>query len=136
MSHTASLASLQETDNLVRRRLGFGLWRDRNPISTRVELGCLGLAGVLWLGTLLLPIAENSRVDHYSFLLTALGAFLGSSESGDSDVECYSAADSQQQPMEMPGFNTETFHAQYRVLEAFSFFNIILSKFLVMHVTK
>ena len=31
-------------------RLGFGFWRDRNPISTRIELGCLGLAGVLWLG--------------------------------------------------------------------------------------
>lgn len=30
--------------------LGFGFWRERNPISTRVELGCLGLAGVLWLG--------------------------------------------------------------------------------------
>ena len=31
--------------------LGFGFWRDRNPISTRIELGCLGLVGVLWLGT-------------------------------------------------------------------------------------
>ncbi|KAI0347559.1 hypothetical protein BDW22DRAFT_1321334 [Trametopsis cervina] len=84
--------------------LGFGFWRDRNPISTRVELGCLGLTGILWL---------------------ALGAFLGSSDSGDSDVECFSSADSQE-PMVMPGFNTETFHAQYRVLEAFSVFNILL----------
>ncbi|KAI0092670.1 hypothetical protein BDY19DRAFT_498398 [Irpex rosettiformis] len=84
--------------------LGFGFWRDRNPISTRVELGCLGLAGVLWL---------------------ALGAFLGSTNSGDSDVECFSSANSQE-PMTMPGFNTETFHAQYRVLEAFSIFNILL----------
>lgn len=32
-------------------RLAFGLWKERNPISTRVELGCLGLAGTLWLGT-------------------------------------------------------------------------------------
>lgn len=31
--------------------LAFGLWKERNPISTRVELGCLGLAGTLWLGT-------------------------------------------------------------------------------------
>ena len=31
-------------------RLAFGLWKERNPISTRVELGCLGLAGTLWLG--------------------------------------------------------------------------------------
>lgn len=30
--------------------LGFGFWRERNPISTRIELGCLGLTGVLWLG--------------------------------------------------------------------------------------
>ncbi|KAI0759901.1 hypothetical protein BC629DRAFT_1295140 [Irpex lacteus] len=89
---------------LILALLGFGFWRDRNPISTRVELGCLGLAGVLWL---------------------ALGAFLGSSDSGDSDVECFSSADSQE-PMTMPGFNTETFHAQYRVLEAFSIFNILL----------
>ena len=31
-------------------RLGFGFWGYRNPISTKIELGCLGLAGVLWLG--------------------------------------------------------------------------------------
>lgn len=91
--------------------LGFGLWRDRNPISTRVELGCLGLLGVLWL---------------------ALGAFLGSSDSGDSEVECFSSADATE-AVEIPGFDTETFHAQYRVLEAFSFFNIILLwAFLIM----
>lgn len=56
----------------------------------------------------------------------ALGAFLGSSDSGDSDVECFSSSNLQE-PMVMPGFNTETFHAQYRVLEAFSIFNILLS---------
>ena len=61
--------------------LGFGLWKDRNPISTRVELGCLGLLGVLWL---------------------ALGAFLGSSDAGDSDVECFSSADATE-PAELPG---------------------------------
>ncbi|CAL1700590.1 unnamed protein product [Somion occarium] len=84
--------------------LGFGIWRDRNPISTRVELGCLGLTAVLWL---------------------ALGAFLASSESEGADVECFSSSDTSE-PFDMPGFNTETYHAQYRVLEAFSFFNIIL----------
>ncbi|KAI0081812.1 hypothetical protein K474DRAFT_1587065 [Panus rudis PR-1116 ss-1] len=89
---------------LVLALLGFGLWRDRNPISTRIELGCLGLAGVLWL---------------------ALGAFLASSESEAADVECFSSSNASE-PFEMPGFNTETYHAQYRVLEAFSFFNIIL----------
>lgn len=82
--------------------LGFSLWRDRNPISTRIELGCLALAGVLW---------------------TALGAFVASSDSVDADVECYSADN---ELVEVPGFTTETYQAQYRVLEAFSFFNMIL----------
>ncbi|KAF7790810.1 hypothetical protein EIP86_001767 [Pleurotus ostreatoroseus] len=85
--------------------LGFGFWGYRNPISTKIELGCLGLAGVLWL---------------------ALGAFLASSDSADSEVECFTDVDTEQEPMTMPGFNTETYHAQYRVLEAFSFFNVIL----------
>ncbi|TCD66992.1 hypothetical protein EIP91_000672 [Steccherinum ochraceum] len=89
---------------LILALLGFGFWRDRNPISTRIELGCLGLAGVLWL---------------------ALGAFLASSEADGADVECFSSSDSSA-PFDMPGFDTETYHAQYRVLEAFSFFNIIL----------
>ncbi|KAI9000977.1 hypothetical protein BD414DRAFT_18108 [Trametes punicea] len=85
--------------------LAFGLWKERNPISTRVELGCLGLAGTLWL---------------------ALGAFVASSDSEMADVECFSSADSDAEPIELPGFNTETYHAQYHVLEAFSFFNMIL----------
>lgn len=89
---------------LILALLGFGLWRDRNPISTRVELGCLGLVGVLWL---------------------ALGAFLGSSDADAADVECFSSSDITE-PFDMPGFNTETYHAQYHVLEAFSIFNIIL----------
>jgi len=89
---------------LILALLSFGFWRDRNPISTRIELACLGLAGVLWL---------------------ALGAFLASSEADGADVECFSASDSSE-PFNMPGFDTETYHAQYRVMEAFSFFNIIL----------
>ncbi|KAI0375674.1 hypothetical protein BV20DRAFT_959689 [Pilatotrama ljubarskyi] len=85
--------------------LAFGLWKERNPISTRVELGCLGLAGTLWM---------------------ALGAFVASSDSEMADVECFSSADTDSEPIELPGFNTETYHAQYHVLEAFSFFNMIL----------
>ncbi|KAH9843838.1 uncharacterized protein C8Q71DRAFT_852362 [Rhodofomes roseus] len=84
--------------------LGFGLWRERNPISTRIELGCLGLAGVLWL---------------------ALSAFIASSDAEDADVECYSSADSSD-VVSLSSFNTEIYQAQYRVLEAFSFFNLIL----------
>ncbi|THH33619.1 hypothetical protein EUX98_g605 [Antrodiella citrinella] len=89
---------------LILALLGFGFWRDRNPISTRVELACLGLAGILWL---------------------SLGAFLASSEADGADVECFSASDASE-PFNMPGFDTETYHAQYRVMEAFSFFNVIL----------
>ncbi|KAI1786517.1 hypothetical protein LXA43DRAFT_53734 [Ganoderma leucocontextum] len=85
--------------------LAFGLWKERNPISTRVELGCLGLAGTLWL---------------------ALGAFVASSDSEMADVECFSSSDAEAEPIDIPGFNTETYHAQYHVLEAFSFFNMIL----------
>ncbi|KAI0750843.1 hypothetical protein C8Q80DRAFT_1154232 [Daedaleopsis nitida] len=85
--------------------LAFGLWKERNPISTRVELGCLGLAGTLWL---------------------ALGAFVASSDSELADVECFSSSDADAEPIDIPGFNTETYHAQYHVLEAFSFFNMIL----------
>ncbi|EMD40700.1 hypothetical protein CERSUDRAFT_80347 [Gelatoporia subvermispora B] len=84
--------------------LGFGLWPNRNPISTKVELGCLGLAGVLWL---------------------ALAAFVASSDAENADVECFSSADATE-AVAMPGFNTETYQAQYRVLEAFSFFNLFL----------
>jgi len=89
---------------LIIALLGFGLWKDRNSISTRIEMGCLTLTGILWL---------------------ALGAFLASSDSEVADVECFSSADDTE-PFDMPGFNTETYHAQYRVIEAFSFFNVIL----------
>jgi len=84
--------------------LGFSLWKERNPISTRVELGCLGLAGVLWL---------------------ALSGFVASSDAEDADVECFSSSDSSE-VINVPSFNTEIYQAQYRVLEAFSFFNVIL----------
>lgn len=85
--------------------LVFTLMRERNPISTRIELGCLGLAGTFWL---------------------SLGAFLATSDSEDADVECFASADSTSSPINMPGFSTETYRAMYRVLEAFSLFNTIL----------
>jgi hypothetical protein len=65
----------------------FGLKR-ANPISTRIELGCLGLDGILWL---------------------VLAAFLISSDAEDADVECFTSnAVSNQVPIDVPGFNTET----------------------------
>jgi len=85
--------------------LAFTIFRRENsPISTRIELGCLGLAGTLWL---------------------ALGAFLVNSESESADVECFASA-TDTQPMDNPGFSTDTYRAQYHVLEAFSLFNVIL----------
>jgi len=83
----------------------FGL-KKANPISTRIELGCLALDGLLWL---------------------VLAAFLITSDAEDADVECFTSdASSNQVPIDMPGFDTETYQAQYRVMEAFSLFNVIL----------
>lgn len=84
--------------------LSFSLKRSGNPISTRIELGCLGLIGTFWL---------------------ALGAFLASSDSDSADVECY-ASETSTDLIDIPGFSTEAYQAQYRVLEAFSLFNVIL----------
>ena len=36
-------------------------------------------------------------------LLIALGAFLASSDSADSEVECFTDVDTEQEPMTMPG---------------------------------
>ncbi|KIM90813.1 hypothetical protein PILCRDRAFT_811301 [Piloderma croceum F 1598] len=85
--------------------LGFTLMRERSPISTRIELGCLGLAGTFWL---------------------SLGAFLATSDSESADVECFASAGSTSDVIDMPGFSSDTYHAMYRVLEAFSLFNTIL----------
>ncbi len=38
-----------------------------------------------------------------SITMIALGAFLASSESADSDVECFTDVDTEQEPMTMPG---------------------------------
>ena len=78
-------------------------------------------------------------------VVAALGAFVASSDSEMADVECFSSSDADAEPIDMPGckyqlaaatlpvltllpVNTETYHAQYHVLEAFSFFNMILSE--------
>jgi len=83
----------------------FGV-KKANPISARVELGCLGLAGIIWL---------------------VLAAILITSNAEDADVECYSNDSSAGSVLiDVPGFSTETYRAQYRVLEAFSLFNVIL----------
>ncbi|KAH8118270.1 hypothetical protein DFH11DRAFT_659405 [Phellopilus nigrolimitatus] len=79
------------------------IFKMRSPISTRIELASLGLLAVLWL---------------------ALASFLAASASAEADVECFDSTESD--PVEFPGFTTDAFHAQYRVLEAFSIFNLIL----------
>lgn len=84
--------------------LGCSVLRTGNPISTRIELGCLGLLGTFWL---------------------ALGAYLASSDSENANVECFSSAD-ETTLVDVAGFSTDTYQAQYRVLEAFSLFNVIL----------
>ncbi|KAI6128897.1 hypothetical protein EDD16DRAFT_1854617 [Pisolithus croceorrhizus] len=84
--------------------LGCSVLRTGNPISARIELGCLGLLGTLWL---------------------ALGAYLASSESENANVECFSSA-GETTLVDVTGFSMDTYRAQYRVLEAFSLFNVIL----------
>jgi len=81
----------------------FSVRSNMNPVSTRIELGCLGLMGTFWI---------------------ALGAFLASSASETASVECFVSA-TDLTPIDN-GFSTETYQAQYRVLEAFSLFNAIL----------
>ncbi|KAI0320830.1 hypothetical protein OF83DRAFT_1052332 [Amylostereum chailletii] len=83
--------------------LAFSIRKTMNPVTTRIELACLGLVGTFWI---------------------ALGAFLASSDSETADVECFTSA-SETDPID-GGFSTETYQAQYRVLEAFSLFNAIL----------
>jgi len=117
--------------------------RDRNPISTRTELGCLGLLGTFWLGASQLRLVLLGAQ-----VAVALGAFLASSDSENADVECFSSVDGSQVVdvagctflaiLLTPGkyqqsvlVSTETYQAQYRVLEAFSLFNVILGKCLI-----
>ncbi|KAF6762123.1 hypothetical protein DFP72DRAFT_596697 [Ephemerocybe angulata] len=80
--------------------------KERNPISTRIELASLGLAGLFWL---------------------ILGVYLTTSESQDADVECYASPDSQiVLDDEIASFHTDQFQAMYRVLNAFALMNAAL----------
>ncbi|KAJ3736351.1 hypothetical protein DFJ43DRAFT_1051732 [Lentinula guzmanii] len=87
--------------------LGFSfLFRERNPISTRLELASLALAGIFWL---------------------ALGIYLASSDSQSADVECFASASSTQVLDDSSAsFHTEQYQAMYRVLNAFSLINATL----------
>jgi len=87
--------------------LGFSFFlRERNPISTRIELACLALAGIFWL---------------------VLGVYLTTSESQSADVECFSS-ESATQPLDdsAASFHTDQYQAMYRVLMTFSLINATL----------
>jgi len=80
----------------------FGTFKRVLLISqTRVELGLIGLLGVFWF---------------------ALGIYTTTEESAD--VECDFDGDGVYQ--ESSDYSSDTFHSQYRVLQAFSLFNSIL----------
>lgn len=87
--------------------LGFSLFlRDRNPISTRIELSCLGLLGFFWL---------------------VLGIYLAKSPSQDADVECYASnAPATPLPESAATFHTDQYQAMYRVLNSFALINAVL----------
>jgi len=80
--------------------------RERNPISTRIELASLGLAGIFWL---------------------ILGVYLTTSDAQSADVECFTATDLQV-PLDdqIANFHTDQYQAMYRVLNAFSLLNALL----------
>jgi len=80
--------------------------RERNPISTRIELSSLGLAGIFWL---------------------ILGVYLTTSDAQTADVECFTASDLQV-PLDdqLANFHTDQYQAMYRVLNAFSLLNAVL----------
>ncbi|KDR83729.1 hypothetical protein GALMADRAFT_236076 [Galerina marginata CBS 339.88] len=83
--------------------------RERNPISTKVELACLGLAGMFWL---------------------VLGVFLITSDAQSADVECF-ASDASSTPLDDASaeFHTDQYQAMYRVLMSFSLMNAALVLF-------
>ncbi|KAF8655236.1 hypothetical protein AX16_003141 [Volvariella volvacea WC 439] len=80
--------------------------RERNPISTRIELACLGLAGIFWL---------------------VLGVYLTTSESQSADVECF-ASENDVVPLDdaAASFHTDQYQAMYRVLMTFALINATL----------
>lgn len=70
--------------------------RERNPISTRIELASLGLAGMFWLGALLKFVGLYS---YLHFVFEVLGVFLATSDSQSADVECF-ASDTATEPLD------------------------------------
>ncbi|KAF4619335.1 hypothetical protein D9613_005067 [Agrocybe pediades] len=83
--------------------------RGRNPISTRIELACLGLAGIFWL---------------------VLGVFLATSDAQSADVECFSSdGDGTILDDAVADFHTDQYQAMYRVLMTFSLMNAALVLF-------
>jgi len=95
--------------------LVFGFFlRDRNPISTRVELASLCLAGIFWL---------------------VLGVYLTTSDAQTADVECFSTDGSQTLLTDqMSDFHTDQYQAMYRVLMTFALINafLVLVSFLAL----
>jgi hypothetical protein len=88
--------------------------RDRNPISTRIELASLCLAGVFWL---------------------VLGVYLTTSAAQTADVECFSTDGSQTVLSDqMSDFHTDQYQAMYRVLMTFALMNasLVLLSFLAL----
>jgi len=84
------------------------LFRERNPISTRTELACLGLTGMFWL---------------------ILGTFLVSSDSKAAEVECFASESTVPLPNNLATFHTDQYQAMYRVLMTFALMNAVLILF-------
>lgn len=100
MRNTFNLGGLRNTDViLLSSSLVFSLLlKERNPISTRIELASLGLAGVFWLGKSqpclgFFLCIEGSEVSNLHPLV--LGVYLTTSESQSADVECFASETSQ-----------------------------------------
>jgi hypothetical protein len=77
----------------------------RNPISTRIELASLGLAGMFWL---------------------VLGTYLITSDAQSADVECFASDGSTLLDDASADFHTDQYQAMYRVLNTFSLMNAAL----------
>lgn len=90
--------------------LGFSFFlKDRNPISTRIELSVLGLLGFFWF---------------------VLGIYLAKSTSQSANVECFDSPSSTDPlPDDASAFHTEQYQAMYRVLNSFAILNAILVAF-------
>jgi hypothetical protein len=60
-----------------------------NPVSTRIELGCLGLMATFWIGA---SLFWSDPIDRLPQRCVALAAFLASSDSETANVECFVSA--------------------------------------------